>query len=214
MRPGLMPGLSRLERQPVRCLFGVDRARAAAAAGVEREMVGDPRAGLEGRVARHELRQMVSSLRAVAEARQGHVRAELAALALDAAVARHGRDLLVQPVEAIALLDGGDQGARLLAARELLDAGDGDGEGWAGDVRQFLLEVAQDAALPLAREAERDVEVLRRHPARVGYARLQRDKVVGDFLRDGQGDEQTWHDRPGSWSRTAGCRSEERRGGE
>src|SRR5918993_257116 len=101
--------------------------------GVERDLVGDPRAGPEGRMARHELRQMVSGLRAVAEARQGHVRAELAALDLDAAVARHGRDLLVQPVQPVALLDARDQGARLLAARELFDAGDGDGEWRAGD---------------------------------------------------------------------------------
>src|SRR5918993_5816658 len=75
--PALLKFLS--VRELVRRFLGVDRARAAAAAGVERELVGDPRAGPEGRMARHELRQMVSGLRAVAEARQGHVRAELAA---------------------------------------------------------------------------------------------------------------------------------------
>ena len=39
-------------------------------------------------MARHELRQVVPGLRAIAEARQGHVQAELAALDFDAAVAR------------------------------------------------------------------------------------------------------------------------------
>ena len=67
----------------------------------------------------------------------------------------------------------------------------------AGDVRQLLLEVAHGAALHFAREAERDVEILRRHPARIGHARLQRYQVVGDFLRDGQGDERRGMGRRG-----------------
>src|SRR5215470_13313548 len=66
-------------------LFRIDRAAAPGAAGKKREMVGDPRAGPEARVACHELREVVAGLRVAAEAREGHVRAELAALELDAA---------------------------------------------------------------------------------------------------------------------------------
>src|SRR5215831_20141361 len=86
-------------------LFRIDRAAAPGAAGKKREMVGDPRAGPEARVACHELRQVVAGLRVAAEAREGHVRAELAALELDAAVARDARHLLLQPVEPLAAFD-------------------------------------------------------------------------------------------------------------
>ena len=79
-----------------------------------------------------------------------------------------------------------------------LDACDRHGKARAGDVGQFLLEVAHRAALNFAGEAQRDMQVLGRHPARVGHARLQRYQRVGDLLRDGQGDEQTRHNRRGS----------------
>src|SRR5262245_3732518 len=95
------------KRQRVSRLFSIDGAVAAGATGVEREMVGDPRAGPEPRVARHELRQVVAGLRVAAEARERHVRAELAALELDAAVARDARHLLLQPVQPLAAFDGG-----------------------------------------------------------------------------------------------------------
>src|SRR5262249_46372770 len=134
---------------------------AAGATGVEREVIGNPWAGPEPRVARHELRQVVAGLRVAAEAREGHVRSELAALELDAAVARDPRHLLLQPVEPPAALDGGAQRARLLAAAELPHAGQRHGKARPLDVGQLLLEIAHGAALNFAREAQRDMEVLR-----------------------------------------------------
>src|SRR5262245_11114970 len=59
-----------LERQRIGGLFGIDRARAAGAAGIEHEMVGDPRAGPEVRMAGHELRQVMAAFDAVGKARQ------------------------------------------------------------------------------------------------------------------------------------------------
>src|SRR5579871_3208441 len=98
-------------------------------------MLGEPGAGLEGRMARHELGDVVAGLRAGTEARQGHVWAELAALDLDAAVARHGRYLLLQPIEPFVLLDQRYQRLGLLAAGELLDARDAEREFRRSDVR-------------------------------------------------------------------------------
>src|SRR5262245_61763259 len=105
-------------------------------------MVGDPRAGPEARVACHELPEVMASLGAAAEARERHMRAELAALELDAAVARHARHFLLQPVEPLAALDRGDQGARLLAAAELRHAGQRHGKTRPLDVGELLLEIA------------------------------------------------------------------------
>src|SRR5579871_2884069 len=124
-----------LECQVVGRFLAIDRARAALAAGVEREVIGQPRARLEGRMAGHELGDVVAGLGARGEARQGDVRTELAALDREAAVARDRRHLLVQPVEAVVLGDQRDQRLGLLAAGELLDARHRDREARAGDVR-------------------------------------------------------------------------------
>src|SRR6516164_859678 len=94
------PGARRaLVTQVIHRLFGVDRTRATRSAGVEREMLGDPGAGTELGVARHELRDVMAGFGAVAEARQCDMRAELAALDVDPAMARDGRDLVLQPLE-------------------------------------------------------------------------------------------------------------------
>src|SRR5215472_17295419 len=76
------------ERKRISRLFRIDRAAAPGAPGKQREMVGNPRAGPEARVACHELRQVVAGLRVAAEARERHERAELAPLEFDAAVNR------------------------------------------------------------------------------------------------------------------------------
>src|SRR5690348_8354693 len=131
---GLCAGL---ERQVVGRFLAVDRARAVLAAGVEREVIGEPRASLEGRVAGHELGDVVAGLGAGREARERDVRAELAPLEADAAVARHRRHLLLQPVEPVVPGDQRDQRLGLLAAGELLDARYRDREARTGDVRQF-----------------------------------------------------------------------------
>src|SRR6266567_1952835 len=155
-----IPSERALEGQPVARFFRIDPSAAAAAAGIECEMLGDPRTGPKSRVAGHELRQVMAGLGAVGKARQRDVRAELAALDLDAAVARHGRNFLLQPLQPVAPFDRGDQGARLLAAAELLDAGQRHGKARPRDVGEFLLEVAHHGAVDFAREAERDVEIL------------------------------------------------------
>src|SRR5689334_7660723 len=143
-------------RQVVHRLFGVYRARAAGAAGVEREMLGDPRTGLESRVAGHELGDVMTRLGAVAKARQGDVRSELAPFDLYAAMARDGRDLLLQPFQSFGPLDQRDQSLGLLARTELFDAGELDGEFRSRGIGQRFLEIAHHAALYLAGETKRD----------------------------------------------------------
>src|SRR5260370_37202274 len=107
---------SPLEREPVARFFGIDPAAAPAAAGIEGKVICDPRAGAEGAVTRHELRQVMAGLGPIGKAREGHVGAELASLDLDAAIARHGRDLLLQPQQPDAAFDRGVACARRRAS--------------------------------------------------------------------------------------------------
>src|SRR5260370_16439247 len=89
---------SPLERQPVARFFGIDPAAAPAAAGIEGKVIGDPRAGAEGAVTRHELRQVMAGLGPIGKAREGHAGAELPSLDLDPAIPRPPRHLLLHPL--------------------------------------------------------------------------------------------------------------------
>ena len=176
----------------------IDRAFAAGEALEQRE-VGDLELRRAEQVVVRQVLLQLGGGRRRFRPRQGDVRIELLAVRRQAGAHHGGFHLVPQVTQRRRFLDARPDHPHIAAAAEMADAAEAQGKAWRPHGRERGVDVLGDAAIDLADEAERDVEVLHRHPA-PRQARSTAGSAGSDVFGKRDADEETHGGPTGSIS--------------
>jgi len=132
---------------------------------------------------------------AIAQARQRHMRRELAWIGRQAEPLADAVDLALQPRQVGGSRDAGPHCMRLLAA-EGADAGERHLERGAVNPVEGVGDLVGDMALDIADETQRQMVVFDIDPARSGQPAAEQGQRESGITRNFEGGEKTWHVKP------------------
>ncbi len=138
--------------------------------------------------------EAVGDARGAVHPREGDVGAIGAALGLEAEADQRLIELVMELGGVLVRADAGPDGVGAAARVELADAVERDFEGGEMDLAERERDVLGHAAVDLADEAQRDVELRVGLPARAGDAAHQREQALADRGGGPEADEQAVHD--------------------
>src|SRR5690606_30891022 len=106
-------------------------------------------------------------------------------------------DLALQALQHLIRLDADPDRTQPALVTEITHTRQGQREAWEMNGREGSIDVLRLVPLDLADEAQRQMQVLRRHPARAGQTIAESADLLAQRLGQGKGNEET-HDRTNS----------------